>query len=46
MWVVLNTPLKGLILEGRDTWKHKEAGAQIVVGAGEETFLTLAKQWN
>ncbi len=30
-------------LEGRDTWKHKEAGAQIVVGAGEETFLNIGK---
>jgi len=27
--------------EGRDTWKHKEAGAEIVVGSGNETFFTL-----
>jgi len=30
-----------LDLEGRDTWKHKEAGAKIVVGSADETFLTL-----
>lgn len=27
--------------EGRDTWKHSEAGAEIVVGSGKETFFTL-----
>lgn len=30
-----------LDLEDRDTWKHKEAGAELVVGAAEETFFTL-----
>jgi molybdopterin-guanine dinucleotide biosynthesis protein B len=28
-------------LEGKDTWKHREAGAEIVVGSGDETFLTV-----
>lgn len=31
----------GLDLEGKDTWKHKEAGAELVVAAGEETFFML-----
>lgn len=28
-------------LEGKDTWKHREAGAEIVVGSGDETFFTV-----
>lgn len=28
-------------LEGKDTWKHREAGAQIVVGSGERTFIII-----
>jgi molybdopterin-guanine dinucleotide biosynthesis protein B len=35
---------EGFDIEGRDTWKHKKAGAQIVVGAGEETFLNIAEE--
>jgi molybdopterin-guanine dinucleotide biosynthesis protein B len=31
----------GFDTEGRDTWKHSEAGAEIVVGSGNETFFTL-----
>ncbi len=27
--------------EGRDTWKHSQAGAEITVGSGNETFFTL-----
>ena len=34
---------EGFDIEGRDTWKHKEAGAQLVVGAGEETFLNIGE---
>lgn len=30
-------------VEGRDTWKHKEAGAKVVVGSGDETFLNLGE---
>jgi molybdopterin-guanine dinucleotide biosynthesis adapter protein len=31
-----------LDVEGKDTWKHREAGAEIVVGAGaEETFFIV-----
>lgn len=31
-----------LDVEGKDTWKHQEAGSQIVVGAGsDETFFIL-----
>jgi molybdopterin-guanine dinucleotide biosynthesis adapter protein len=31
-----------LDVEGKDTWKHQEAGAQIVVGAGgDETFFII-----
>ena len=26
-------------LEGKDTWKHREAGAELVVGSGENTFF-------
>jgi len=28
-------------VRGKDTWKHKEAGAQLVVGAGDETFFMI-----
>lgn len=28
-------------LEGKDTWKHREAGAQMVVGSGESTFFLI-----
>lgn len=28
-------------VEGRDTWKHKEAGAELVVGSAAETFFLL-----
>ena len=28
-------------LEGKDTWKHREAGAKLVVGSGENTFFML-----
>lgn len=28
-------------VEGRDTWKHKEAGAELVIGSGDETFFLL-----
>ena len=35
---------EGFDIEGRDTWKHKEAGAQIVVGAGEDTFLNIGEE--
>jgi molybdopterin-guanine dinucleotide biosynthesis protein B len=34
---------EGFDIEGRDTWKHKEAGAQVVVGAGAETFLNIGE---
>jgi molybdopterin-guanine dinucleotide biosynthesis adapter protein len=31
-----------LDMEGKDTWKHREAGAQLVVGAGgDETFFLV-----
>ncbi|EKF87083.1 molybdopterin-guanine dinucleotide biosynthesis protein B [Methanobacterium formicicum] len=33
-----------LDLEGKDTWKHREAGAEIVVGAGrDETFFIVTE---
>jgi molybdopterin-guanine dinucleotide biosynthesis adapter protein len=32
---------EGFDIEGRDTWKHKEAGAKIVVGSGDETFINI-----
>lgn len=32
---------EGFDIEGRDTWKHKEAGAKVVVGAGENTFINI-----
>ncbi len=36
-----------LDVEGKDTWKHREAGAEIVVGAGgEETFFIVNKDMN
>lgn len=28
-------------VEGRDTWKHKEAGAELVIGSGDETFFLI-----
>jgi molybdopterin-guanine dinucleotide biosynthesis protein B len=28
-------------VEGRDTWKHRDAGAELVVGSGDETFFLL-----
>jgi len=28
-------------VEGRDTWKHKEAGAELVVASGDETFFLV-----
>ena len=31
----------GLDVEGRDTYKHKEAGAELVVAAGDETFFMI-----
>jgi molybdopterin-guanine dinucleotide biosynthesis protein B len=31
-------------LEGKDTWKHRQAGAQIVVGSGESTFFIINEQ--
>jgi molybdopterin-guanine dinucleotide biosynthesis adapter protein len=34
---------EGFDLEGRDTWKHAEAGAEIVVGSGEETFFNIGE---
>jgi len=33
----------GFDLEGKDTWKHGEAGAEIVVGAGDQTFFRINK---
>jgi molybdopterin-guanine dinucleotide biosynthesis protein B len=35
---------EGFDIEGRDTWQHKEAGAHVVVGAGEETFLNIGEE--
>ncbi|MDD3984399.1 MAG: molybdopterin-guanine dinucleotide biosynthesis protein B [Methanobacterium sp.] len=32
---------EGFDIAGRDTWKHKESGAKLVVGAGDETFLNI-----
>ncbi|WP_048189690.1 molybdopterin-guanine dinucleotide biosynthesis protein B [Methanobacterium sp. SMA-27] len=34
---------EGFDIEDRDTWKHKEAGAQVVVGSGDETFLNIGE---
>ncbi len=31
-------------LEGKDTWKHREAGAEMVVGSGESTFFIVNEQ--
>ena len=28
-------------VESRDTWKHKEAGAELVIGSGNETFFLI-----
>jgi molybdopterin-guanine dinucleotide biosynthesis protein B len=37
---IKNTHSK-LDIEGKDTWKHREAGAQMVVGVGEETVFII-----
>ena len=34
----------GFDTEGKDTWKHNEAGSEIVVGSGNETFFTLKEK--
>ncbi len=31
-------------LDGRDTWKHREAGAELVVGSGKSTFFMINEQ--
>ncbi len=31
-------------LEGKDTWKHREAGAELVVGSGLNTFFLVKDQ--
>lgn len=31
-------------LEGKDTWKHRQAGAEMVVGSGESTFFIINEQ--
>ncbi|MDP3065798.1 MAG: molybdopterin-guanine dinucleotide biosynthesis protein B [Methanobacteriaceae archaeon] len=31
-------------LEGKDTWKHREAGAKMVVGSGKSTFFIVNEQ--
>ncbi|WP_321423144.1 molybdopterin-guanine dinucleotide biosynthesis protein B [uncultured Methanobacterium sp.] len=33
-----------LDVEGKDTWKHRKAGAKMVVGSGESTFFLINKQ--
>lgn len=33
-------------LEGRDTWKHKEAGAELVIGSGNETFFLINQKFD
>ncbi len=37
---IKNTHRK-LDIEGKDTWKHRKAGAQLVVGVGEETVFIV-----
>lgn len=32
-------------LEGRDTWKHRKAGAELVVGAGDDTFFLVNERF-
>lgn len=32
-------------LEGKDTWKHREAGAELVVGSGEDTFFLVNERF-
>jgi len=32
-------------LEGKDTWKHREAGAELVVGSGESTFFQINQRF-
>lgn len=31
-------------LEGKDTWKHRKAGAELVVGSGKNTFFMVNEQ--
>jgi molybdopterin-guanine dinucleotide biosynthesis protein B len=31
-------------LEGKDTWKHREAGSELVVGFGETTFFLIKNE--
>ena len=31
-------------LEGKDTWKHRKAGAELVVGSGKSTFFIINEQ--
>ncbi len=31
-------------LEGKDTWKHRKAGAELVVGSGKSTFFMVNEQ--
>jgi molybdopterin-guanine dinucleotide biosynthesis protein B len=33
-----------LDLEGKDTWKHREAGSELVVGFGETTFFLIKNE--
>ena len=33
-------------VEGRDTWKHKEAGAELVIGSGNETFFLINQKFD
>lgn len=40
---IKNTHSK-LDIEGKDTWKHREAGAQLVVGVGEETVFIVDQE--
>ena len=32
--------------ENTDTWKHKEAGSQVVVGIGSTTFFNTGSMWS
>lgn len=34
----------GLDVQGKDTWKHREAGADVVVGTNDETFFLLKEK--
>lgn len=31
-------------MKDKDTWKHREAGAELVIGAGERTFITINEE--